>query len=131
MARLRVLFFGTPGFAVPSLLALARSSHEIAGVVCQPDRPRGRGQQVRFEAVKTAALELNVPILQPERMKDPALLDPMRALQPDVAVVAAYGRLLPQALLELPRLGFLNVHASLLPRWRGAAPVHRAILAGD
>src|SRR5438046_1146996 len=128
---LRVLFFGTPGFAVPTLTALAHSAHRVVGVVCQPDRPRGRGQTIRPEAVKRAALELGLPILQPERLKDPALLDSLAALQPDLGVVAAYGKLLPQTLLDLPRLGFVNVHASLLPRWRGAAPIHRAILAGD
>jgi methionyl-tRNA formyltransferase len=128
---LRVLFFGTPEFAVPSLLALVRARHQVVGVISQPDRPRGRGQHVQFEAVKKAALEHQLAQWQPDRLKDPALLDALRALEPDLAVVAAYGRLLPQALLDLPRLGFINVHASLLPRWRGAAPVHRAILAGD
>ena len=128
---LRVLFFGTPGFAVPSLFAIVRSSHTLAGVVTQPDRPRGRGHQVRYEAVKRAALDHQLPIWQPAALKDPALLSALAALRPDVAVVAAYGRLLPRELLDLPPLGCLNVHASLLPRWRGAAPVHRAILAGD
>ena len=128
---LRVLFFGTPGFAVPTLLALIRSPHTVVGVVTQPDRPRGRGQRVQIEAVKQAALEHQRPVWQPQRLKDPAFLDAMRTLAPDVGVVAAYGRLLPQEVLDLPRLGLINVHASLLPRWRGAAPVHRAILAGD
>ena len=128
---LRLLFFGTPAFAVPGLVALVGSRHEVVGVVAQPDRARGRGQKVQYEAVKRAALEHRLPIWQPERLKDPALLDELRATRPDLAVVAAYGRLLPQAQLDLPRLGFVNVHASLLPRWRGAAPIHRAILAGD
>ena len=128
---LRVIFFGTPEFAVPSLLAIARSSHELAGVITQPDRPRGRGHKVLPEAVKRTALELQLPIWQPDSLKDPARLSGLADLRPDAAVVAAYGRLLPRALLDVPRLGCLNVHASLLPRWRGAAPVHRAILAGD
>jgi methionyl-tRNA formyltransferase len=128
---LRVLFFGTPRFAVPSLDALMRSPHQVVGVVTQPDRPRGRGHKVHPEAVKLAALGYGLPVRQPERMRDPGLLAGLAADHPDVAVVAAYGRLLPQALLDVPRLGCVNVHASLLPRWRGAAPVHRAILAGD
>jgi methionyl-tRNA formyltransferase len=128
---LRVLYFGTPAFAVPSLLALVRSRHEVVGVVTQPDRPRGRGHKVQIEAVKAAALEHGLPVWQPERLKDPAFLERMRGQRADLAVVAAYGRLLPQSLLDIPRHGFVNVHASLLPRWRGAAPIHRAILAGD
>jgi len=127
---LRVLFFGTPGFAVPSLLALTRS-HEVVGVVTQPDRPRGRGHKVQIEAVKRMALDHQLLVWQPERLKDPSWLAAFSAERPDVGVVAAYGRLMPQVLLDVPRLGCLNVHASLLPRWRGAAPIHRAILAGD
>ena len=128
---LRVLFFGTPAFAVPSLSAVARSAHPVVGVITQPDRSRGRGQTVQPEAVKLAALEHQLPIWQPDRLKDPALLETLGAERPDLGIVVAYGRLLPQALLDLPRLGCVNVHASLLPRWRGAAPIHRAILAGD
>src|SRR5262245_15638024 len=128
---LRVLFFGTPAFAVPTLERLIASSHTVAGVVTQPDRPRGRGQRVQPEAVKRSAVAHNLPVIQPERLKDESLLDNLRALDADLGVVAAYGRILPSALLALPRLGLINVHASLLPRWRGAAPVHRAILAGD
>lgn len=128
---LRVIFFGTPAFAAPSLEALAASPHRIAGVVCQPDRPRGRGQKIQIEAVKRAALAHRLRVWQPDRLRDPSWLDELRADPPDLAVVAAYGRMLPQILIDLPRLGFINVHASLLPRWRGAAPVHRAILAGD
>jgi methionyl-tRNA formyltransferase len=128
---LRVVFFGTPSFAVPTLDALHDSPHTIVAVVTQPDRPRGRGHKVTASAVKARALEMGTPVLQPDRMKDPEFLDALRELAPDIGVVAAYGRILPTVLLELPRLGLLNVHASLLPRWRGAAPVHRAILAGD
>lgn len=128
---LRVAFFGTPAFAVPTVDALARSPHTIVGVVTQPDRPRGRGQKTRPGAVKEAALALGVPVLQPERLKTPEFMSAFADLGADIAVVAAYGKLLPQALLDTPRLGMINVHASLLPRWRGAAPIHRAILAGD
>ena len=128
---LRVAFFGTPAFAAASLRTLARSPHEVAGVVSQPDRARGRGLKITVEAVKAAALELGLPVHQPDRLKDSSFLETFRALAPDLAVVAAYGKLLPQALLDIPRLGFINVHASLLPRWRGAAPIHRAILSGD
>jgi methionyl-tRNA formyltransferase len=127
----RILFMGTPSFAVPSLEHLLDSRHRVVGVVTQPDRPRGRGQRVTPGAVKTLATEREVPVLQPERLSDADVLAAIRTLTPDLAVVAAYGRLLPQVMLDLPRLGVINVHASLLPRWRGAAPVHRAIIAGD
>ncbi len=129
--RLRLGFFGTPAFAVPSLVALAASGHDIASVVTQPDRPRGRGQHVTPEAVKQKAVELGLPVLQPERLKDEGFLSALDALQLDLAIVVAYGRILTPRVLAMPRGGFINVHASLLPRWRGAAPVHRAILAGD
>jgi methionyl-tRNA formyltransferase len=128
---LRVAFFGTPAFAVPALTALAEAGHIIAAVVTQPDRPRGRGQKVQPSDVKAAAAALGVPVLQPTRIKDASFAAELSALQADLGVVAAYGRILPAALLTIPRLGMVNVHASLLPRWRGAAPVHRAILAGD
>jgi len=128
---LRVLFFGTPAFATPTLSRLFESAHQVVGVVTQPDRRRGRGQHVTPGAVKALASGRALPILQPERLGDESFLGLARELSPDVGVVAAYGRLLPQVLLDLPALGMLNVHASLLPRWRGAAPVHRAILAGD
>jgi methionyl-tRNA formyltransferase len=130
MAR-RVVFFGTPAFAVPALSAVFESPDQVVAVVTQPDRPRGRGQKVRPEAVKILAEARGLEILQPDRLSDDAFLSRLGALKPDLAVVAAYGRILPNRLLEMPRLGFLNIHASLLPRWRGAAPVHRAILAGD
>lgn len=128
---MRIGFFGTPAFAVPSLAALAAAGHEIAGVVTQPDRPRGRGQHVMPEAVKLKAVDLGLPVLQPERLGDPAFLRSLEALALDLAVVVAYGRILTPTVLAVPKGGFINVHASLLPRWRGAAPVHRAILAGD
>jgi methionyl-tRNA formyltransferase len=128
---LRVVLFGTPAFAVPSLERLLSSRHPVLAAVTQPDRPKGRGHKVTPSPVKSAAIGHGIPVLQPERLLDPAFLEPLRAMQLDLGVVAAYGRILPQELLDLPRLGMINVHASLLPRWRGAAPVHRAILAGD
>jgi len=126
----RVLFFGTPEFAVPSLTALL-GAHDVVGVVTRPDRPSGRGQKMTASPVKVTAQAHGVPVLQPARLSDPEWLSQLELVRADVAVVVAYGRLLPQSLLDLPRLGFINVHASLLPRWRGAAPIHRAVLAGD
>jgi len=128
---LRIVFFGTPDFAVPSLDTLLRSRHVVAGVVTQPDRPRGRGQRVSDSPVKRVALAAGVPVLQPDRLKDEAFLAGLRAWDADIGVVAAYGRILPAAVLEAPPLGLVNVHASILPRHRGAAPVHRAVIAGD
>ena len=128
---MRIAFFGTPEFAVPSLEAIAGSRHELAVVVTQPDRPRGRGRKVSPSPVKARAAELGVTVLQPTALKPPAFTDELTALRLDLAVVAAYGRILPAHVLTTPRMGMINVHASLLPRWRGAAPIHRAVLAGD
>ena len=127
----RVLYFGTPQFAVPTLERLIGSSHQVVGVVTQPDRPRGRGQHVTASPVKVVAEAHGVPVLQPTQLRDAAFLDAVRDLAPDIGVVAAYGRILPQVLLDLPEGGMVNVHASLLPRWRGAAPIDRAVIAGD
>ena len=128
---LRIVFFGTPRFAVPTLEALRAAGHTIAAVITQPDRPRDRGHKVHASAVKAAAEQYGTSVLQPERLKAAEFLSAYQALDADLGVVAAYGRLLPQVVIDGPRLGLLNVHGSLLPRWRGAAPVHRAILAGD
>lgn len=128
---MRIAFFGTPDFAVPSLDAVASSGHELVLVVTQPDRPRGRGNKVTPSPVKARALELGVPVLQPTALKPPAFAEELGRMQLDLAVVAAYGRILPAHVLAAPRMGMINVHASLLPRWRGAAPVHRAVIAGD
>jgi methionyl-tRNA formyltransferase len=128
---LRVVFFGTPEFAVPTLAALLGSRHQVAGVVTQPDRPRGRGQKTSASPVKAVALAAEVPVLQPERLKDPAFVEALAGLDADLGVVAAYGKILTDAVLAIPRLGLINVHASLLPRYRGAAPVHRAVIAGE
>ncbi len=126
-----IVFFGTPQFAVPTLQRLLDSTHTVAGVVTQPDRPRGRGQRVTDAPVKALAVERHIPVMQPERLKPPDVAEAMRAWQPDLGVVAAYGRIIPEHLLAVPRLGMINVHASLLPRYRGAAPVHRAVIDGE
>ena len=131
MNSLRIAFFGTPDFAVPTLTRLFRSRHPVVGIVTQPDRPRDRGQHLTIGPVKRVALEHNLPVLQPERMKDEAFLEALRGWRVDLGVVAAYGRILPTILLELPRLGMINVHASLLPKYRGAAPIQRAVMAGE
>lgn len=128
---MRIVFFGTPAFAVPSLRALADSPHQVVAVVTQPDRPRGRGQRLVPSEVKAAAVELGLDVWQPNRLRSAEFDDEVRALSADLGVVAAYGRILSASLLAVPRLGMINVHASLLPRWRGAAPVHRAVIAGD
>jgi methionyl-tRNA formyltransferase len=128
---LRIVYFGTPEFAVPSLRALLESSHSVAAVVSQPDRPKGRGHKTVPTPTRQVAAASGIPVLQPSRIRDEAFLGAIRDLVPDLGVVAAYGKILPDALLRIPRLGMINVHASLLPRWRGAAPVHRAVIAGD
>jgi methionyl-tRNA formyltransferase len=122
---------GTPEFALPSLEAVLAAGEEVAAVVTQPDRPRGRGQRVSPSPVKDLALSWNLPVLQPQRLKDPLLLQQLAALQPELLVVVAYGRILPPELLALPSVGCLNVHASLLPRYRGAAPINWALIRGD
>ena len=129
--RLRVLFLGTPDFAVPTLEALLASSHDVVGVVTQPDRPRGRGQRLQPPPVKVVAEAAGVPCWQPERLRQEGFFDAMRALTPDLGVVAAYGKILPRVFLDIPRLGMINVHASLLPRWRGASPIQHAVMHGD
>jgi methionyl-tRNA formyltransferase len=134
--RLRIVYFGTPEFAVPTLRRLldldgAPGAHEVVALVSQPDRPKGRGHHLAPTPTKELAIASGIPVLQPERLKDEAFLGQMSVLSPDLGVVAAYGRLLPDQLLSIPPLGMINVHASLLPRWRGAAPVHRAVIAGD
>ena len=128
---LRVVFFGTPAFAVPTLEALLRSRHPVVGVVTQPDRPRGRGQKTTAAPVKSLTAAAGVPILQPQRLRDAAFLNDLTALSADLGVVAAYGKILTDQVLDVPKHGLLNVHASLLPRYRGAAPVHRAVIAGE
>jgi methionyl-tRNA formyltransferase len=131
VTALRVVFAGTPEFAVPVLQGLARSTHALLGVLTQPDRPAGRGRRLTASAVKTAALELGLSVEQPATLKGDEAARILAGWRPDVLVVVAYGLLLPTAILEIPPRGCINVHASLLPRWRGAAPIERALLAGD
>lgn len=134
---LRIVFFGTPAFAVPALERLLASPHSVAAVVTQPDRPRGRGHRRSAGPVKALAVAHGVALLQPERIRDAsnsrdyAFHDALRALRADLGVVAAYGRILPDAVLAVPRLGFVNIHASLLPKYRGASPIQRAVIAGE
>jgi len=131
MARLRLAFMGTPDFSVPALRALIEGGHEVAGVYTQPPREAGRGQKPRPSPVHRAALERGIPVSTPASLKSPAEQAAFAALALDAAVVVAYGLLLPKPILSAPRLGCLNIHASLLPRWRGAAPIQRALMAGD
>ncbi|MBF0191509.1 MAG: methionyl-tRNA formyltransferase [Magnetococcales bacterium] len=131
MQSWRIVFMGTPDFAVPSLQALLDSTDPVVGIFTQPDRPTGRGMNLRPSPVKEVAAGRGIPIFQPEKLKDPAAIADCAALQPDLIVVAAYGQILSETLLSLPPQGCINVHASLLPRWRGAAPIQRALLAGD
>jgi methionyl-tRNA formyltransferase len=127
---LRVVFMGSPEFALPTLRALD-AKYDVVGVVTQPDRPAGRGKQLTPPPVKTLAQELDLPVIQPNRLREPEAMAQLRAWAPDVIVVAAFGQILRQEVLELPPHGCINVHASLLPRWRGASPIQAAILAGD
>jgi methionyl-tRNA formyltransferase len=130
-ASLRVVFLGTPEFALPTLDAILLSRHTVVRVVTQPDRPRGRGQRMTDAPVKMRAREAGLPLLQPGTVNDPGFLSSLAGLRPDIGVVAAYGKILPEAVLAVPPAGMINVHASLLPRYRGAAPVHRAIMAAE
>lgn len=128
---LRIIYAGTPEFAVPALEALLASPHHVIAVYTQPDRPAGRGQQLTSSAVKDCALRHELPIEQPLTLRDPAAVARLRGYAPDVMIVAAYGLLLPQTVLDAPSHACVNIHASLLPRWRGAAPIQRALMAGD
>jgi methionyl-tRNA formyltransferase len=127
---MRVLFWGTPRFALPALLALSEEGHDVAGVVTQPDRPAGRGRRLTLSPVKEEALQEGIPVLQPERARGEEFLGQIRALEPDISVVVAYGQILRPEVLELPPLGSINIHGSLLPELRGAAPVHWAVIRG-
>jgi methionyl-tRNA formyltransferase len=128
---LRIVFAGTPEFAAEHLKALLNSTHQIVAVYSQPDRPAGRGQKLTPSPVKQLAVEHGIPVYQPQTLRDPAAQTELAALKPDLMVVVAYGLILPQVVLDTPRLGCINSHASLLPRWRGAAPIQRAVEAGD
>ncbi|MBB5193310.1 methionyl-tRNA formyltransferase [Silvimonas terrae] len=128
---MKLIFAGTPDFAAAALAALIEAGHEIALVLTQPDRPSGRGMKLTASPVKQLALQHGLPVYQPEKLRSPEQQAPVAAIAAEVMIVAAYGLILPQAVLDMPRLGCLNIHGSLLPRWRGAAPIQRAILAGD
>ncbi|MCB1838066.1 MAG: methionyl-tRNA formyltransferase [Alcanivoracaceae bacterium] len=128
---MKILFAGTPDFAATALRALLDSEHQLLAVLTQPDRPAGRGKKLTPSPVKQLAVEHDIPVLQPETLKGDAMRAELAALQPDVMVVVAYGLLIPQAILDIPRYGCINIHGSLLPRWRGAAPIQRAIEVGD
>lgn len=128
---MKLIFAGTPEFAVPALAALIAAGHRIVLVLTQPDRPAGRGMQLRASPVKQLAQQHGIPVYQPESLKSPEAQAVVAAAEADLMIVAAYGLILPQAVLDMPARGCLNIHASLLPRWRGAAPIHRALLAGD
>jgi len=131
MKKLRIIYAGTPDFAVPALQALIKSEHQVIAVYTQPDRPAGRGRKLQFGAVKQVAVDADIRVEQPLSLKDESAQAVLSAFNADVMIVAAYGLILPQVVLDAPKYGCLNIHGSLLPRWRGAAPIHRAIQAGD
>jgi methionyl-tRNA formyltransferase len=128
---MKIVFAGTPGFSLPALHVLLDSIHEVVGVYTRPDRPGGRGQRILESPVKQLARQYAIPVCQPTTFRDSGTLSALAALRADLMIVVAYGLILPPAVLTMPRLGCINIHASLLPRWRGAAPIQRAILAGD
>ena len=128
---MRIVFMGTPDFAAASLKKLIEEQYEIAGVFTQPDKPKGRGMEMSFSPVKELALRHGLPVYQPEKMRDGTVLSILQELKPDILVVVAYGRILPDDILALPKYGAINVHGSLLPKYRGAAPIQWAVLNGD
>lgn len=127
---IKTIFMGSPEFSLPTLRALSQH-YDVVGVITQPDRASGRGRELKAPPVKTLALELNIPILQPEKLREPQAMEQLQKWNPELIVVAAFGQILKRDVLEMPKYGCINVHASLLPRWRGAAPINAAILAGD
>lgn len=127
---MKVVFMGTPDFSVPSLHALIKAGHKIEAVVTQPDKPKGRGKSMQYTPVKEAAVKYGIPVFQPEKVKDPNFIEQLKSIDMDVIVVIAFGQILPESILNLPRFGCINVHASLLPSYRGAAPIQRVILDG-
>src|SRR5579885_2241737 len=128
---LRILFMGTSDFAVPALQALHSAGYDLPLVVTQPDKPAGRGLELKASPVKKKALELSLEVFQPEKVKTPESVQRLQSLAPDVTVVAAYGQILPPSVLQIPKTACLNIHGSLLPRYRGAAPIHYAVMAGE
>ena len=131
LSTIRTVFMGTPEFALPTFQGLIETGVNLCGVFTQPDRPRGRGKQLAPPPVKELALKHHIPIFQPEKLRDPVAVEQLRKLQPDLIVVVAYGQILPKSVLEIPRFGCINVHASLLPRYRGAAPINKAVVNGE
>lgn len=128
---MRIIYMGTPDFAVPTLEALIQSKHEVIAVITQPDKPKGRGKAMQFPPVKEKALEYGIPVYQPVKVREPSFIEQMKEWKPDAIVVAAFGQILPKAILDLPRYGCINVHASLLPKYRGAAPIQWVIINGE
>ncbi len=128
---MRVVFMGTPDFSVPTLEKIIEAGHEVIGVVTQPDKAKGRGKKVLFPPVKETALAHDLPVYQPRRARDPEFIEEMKTLNPDVMVVVAFGQILPKAILDIPKYGCINVHASLLPKYRGAAPIQWAVIRGE
>lgn len=128
---MRIIFMGTPEFAVQVLEAIVKAGHEVVGVYTQPDKPKGRGKSMQYTPVKEKALEYNIPVFQPEQVRKPEVVEEMKKLKPEVVVVVAFGQILPETILNLPPLGCINVHASLLPKYRGAAPIQRVIIDGE
>ncbi len=129
--KMRIIFMGTPDFAVPALEALIQGGHEVVAVVTQPDKPRGRGKAMQMPPVKETALKYGIPVMQPIRVREEQAVSQLRALKPDVIVVAAFGQILPRSILEIPKYGCLCIHASLLPKYRGAAPIQQAVMDGE
>ena len=128
---MRIVFMGTPDFAVPTLEALIKGGHEVIAAVTQPDKPKGRGKAVLMTPVKEKALEFSIPVYQPVKVRDEEFMELLAEMNPEVIVVVAFGQILPKALLGIPRYGCINVHASLLPKYRGAAPIQRAVIYGE
>ena len=128
---MRVIFMGTPDFSVGTLKELAKAGHEIVGVISQPDKPKGRGKNLQPTPVKEAAMELGLPVYQPKKVRDPEFIQVVRDLEPEVIVVVAFGQIIPKEILEMPKYGCINVHASLLPKYRGAAPIQWAVIDGE
>lgn len=128
---MRVVFMGTPEFAVPALTALIEAGHEVAAVVTQPDKPKGRGKEVQMSPVKEKALECNIPVYQPVKARNPEFVEILTSLSPQVIVVAAFGQILPRSILDIPPFGCVNIHASLLPKYHGASPIQYAVINGD
>ena len=128
---MRIIYMGTPDFSVPALEALVKAGHDVIAVVTQPDKPKGRGKEVAMPPVKGKALEYEIPVYQPVKARAPEFVALLKEMNPDVIVVAAFGQILPESILEIPRYGCVNIHASLLPRYRGAAPIQYAVINGE